>query len=519
MLLDSGLLIVRGIHVKLLALLLVAAGLGLCWFKVTRLGLPLVPTEKADVWTVEARIQFKAQKDSAVKVRFFIPRQPAGFTVVDENFVSGNYGLTTEDDGVHRSAEWAVRKVNGYQVLYYRIHLSRDPSVQPIPAESITEPEVNHPDFPDALQSAAKGLMNEVLKKSADGKSFVREMLARLNAPSADPNSMLLRQGIENPQDWVSRVIDLLATANIPSRNAYLLALKDGVSHGSLIPWLEIFDGKRWVAVDPNTGDPGIIEGSVLWHVGSAPVLTVDGGRNVKVEYSVTERVQDRTLVAEQRARQMGSRIMEYSLFSLPVSVQNVYRVLLMVPVGAFLIVILRNVIGLKTFGTFMPILIALAFRETELLWGMILFCLLIALGLLIRFYLEYLKLLLVPRLASVLIIVIILMAMISVFSHKLGFDRGLSVALFPMVIMAMTIERMSLAWEELGAGEALIQGFGSLMVAALGYLCMSSRYLEHLIFVFPELLLVVLAMTLLLGRYTGYRLTELWRFRAALWS
>jgi len=132
--LDSGLLVVRGIHVKILALLLVAAGLGLCWFKVTRLGLPLVPTEKADVWTVEARIQFKAQKDSAVKVRFFIPRQPAGFTVVDENFVSGNYGLTTEDDGTHRSAEWAVRKVNGYQVLYYRIHLSRDPSVQPIPA-------------------------------------------------------------------------------------------------------------------------------------------------------------------------------------------------------------------------------------------------------------------------------------------------------------------------------------------------------------------------------------------------
>jgi hypothetical protein len=85
------------------------------------------------------------------------------------------------------------------------------------------------------------------------------------------------------------------------------------------------------------------------------------------------------------------------------------------------------------------------------------------------------------------------------------------------MVILAMTIERMSLIWEELGATEALIQGIGSLAVAALGYLCMSSRYLEHLVFVFPELLLLILALTLLLGRYTGYRLTELWRFRSAL--
>jgi len=136
---------------------------------------------------------------------------------------------------------------------------------------------------------------------------------------------------------------------------------------------------------------------------------------------------------------------------------------------------------------------------------------------LLIRFYLEYLKLLLVPRLASVLIIVIILMAIISIFSHKLGFDRGLSVALFPMVILAMTIERMSLVWEELGAAEAMAQGVGSLIVAAFSFICMSNPYLEHLIFVFPELLLLILAFTLLLGRYTGYRLTELWRFRAAL--
>jgi hypothetical protein len=85
------------------------------------------------------------------------------------------------------------------------------------------------------------------------------------------------------------------------------------------------------------------------------------------------------------------------------------------------------------------------------------------------------------------------------------------------MVILAMTIERMSLVWEELGPMEALQQGFGSLLVAVLGYLTMSSKFLGHLVFVFPELLLVVLAATLLLGRYTGYRLTELWRFRAAL--
>lgn len=506
----------RNLHVKILAAVLVSLGLALCWFKVTRLGLPLLPTEKAEVWTVEARIEFKARRDTPIKVNFFVPRLPAGYTVVDENFVSSSYGLTTEDDGLNRFVQWAVRRTKGYQVLYYRIHLAQDPTAT-VPPLAAVPFEVRSPAFPELLRSAAAGLMNEVRSKSADSATFARELLLRLNAPMPDANVTLIRQDVQTPEEWVERIVDLLAGVNISARMTHILVLKDGISHGALTPWLEVLDGSQWLAFNPQTGEAGIPKGAIVWYRGNAPVLEIAGGKNGKVEYSVTERTQDRTLVAEQRARQMGSRLMEYSLFSLPVAVQNVYRVLLMVPIGAFLIVFLRNVVGIRTFGTFMPILIALAFRETELLWGLLLFCFLVALGLLLRFYLEYLKLLLVPRLAAVLIIVIILMALVSLFSHKLGFDRGLSVALFPMVILAMTIERMSLVWEEMGPAEALKEGFGSLLVAALGYLSMSSRFLGHLVFVFPELLLVVLAMTLLLGRYTGYRLTEIWRFRAAL--
>jgi hypothetical protein len=83
------------------------------------------------------------------------------------------------------------------------------------------------------------------------------------------------------------------------------------------------------------------------------------------------------------------------------------------------------------------------------------------------------------------------------------------------MVIMTMTIERMSIVWEERGPAEAIQQGLGSLVVAALAYLAMAAAYTEHLMFVFPELLLVLLAGSLLLGKYTGYRLVELGRFKA----
>jgi hypothetical protein len=78
-----------------------------------------------------------------------------------------------------------------------------------------------------------------------------------------------------------------------------------------------------------------------------------------------------------------------------------------------------------------------------------------------------------------------------------------------------MAIERLSIVWEERGGSEAVQEGLGSLFVAAVSYLVMSLDVVEHLVFIFPELLLVLLAATLLLGRYRGFRLFELMRFRA----
>jgi hypothetical protein len=81
-----------------------------------------------------------------------------------------------------------------------------------------------------------------------------------------------------------------------------------------------------------------------------------------------------------------------------------------------------------------------------------------------------------------------------------------------------MTIERMSVVWEERGAVDAIRAGLGSLAIAVAAFFFMGLAWLEHIVFTFPELLFVVLALVVLAGRYTGYRLTELQRFRA-LWS
>ena len=82
------------------------------------------------------------------------------------------------------------------------------------------------------------------------------------------------------------------------------------------------------------------------------------------------------------------------------------------------------------------------------------------------------------------------------------------------MIILSWTVERMSILWEEEGWREVAIQGSGSLLTAVAAYLAMTSLWVRHLSFNFIGLQFVVLALIMMLGSYTGYRLLELRRFK-----
>jgi hypothetical protein len=252
----------------------------------------------------------------------------------------------------------------------------------------------------------------------------------------------------------------------------------------------------------------------MIWWRGDEHLAAVSGAQLQDVQISIKQSYESALELAFERVELKNSRIGKISILQLPVQTQSVYEVLLLVPFGILVIVFLRNFIGFSSFGTFAPVLIALAFRETELLKGILLFILIVSLGLVFRFYLERLRLLLVPRLAAVVTIVVLLMTTISIISNQMGAETGLSISLFPMVIIAMVIERMSIVWEERGALTAIREGFGSLMMAALAFLVMSLDVLAYWVTVFPEVNLIVLGIIVASGRYTGFRMTELVRFR-----
>jgi hypothetical protein len=499
-------------HIYILAACLVIAGGSLFLYKLRTLGFPLDSDQQTEVWTVEAHVAFQRSTSGAVKARLRIPKNPPGYRIVNENFVSRGYGLTVDEHSDGREALWAVRRVAGKQSLYYRLSVYADPERRGDLPKAVF-PKI--PQLDEPYYSAMVDLATQVREQSADVRTFASSLLHKLNDPTPEENISLLRSQARTSLERAALAVTLLASARIPAEVLQCVELGEDRRLAEVKPMLAVHNGDQWIYFNPHTGEMGLPPNFLPWAWGSKPLVDVIGGRGDAVEFSVARSLHPSMELAQDRAVSMGSRVPEFSLLSLPLSTQSVYGVIVLIPLGALLVVILRNFVGIRTVGTFMPVLIAISFRETQLLGGLAFFTLIIVAGLLIRAYMEHLRLLLVPRLASVLTVVVILMALVSIISHRMGVETGLSIALFPMVILTMMIERMSVTWEELGARDAITEGVGTMMTAVLIYMVMGIGVVRHLFFVFPELMLLILAATLLAGRYTGFRLTEYRRFKA----
>ncbi|WP_017071852.1 7TM domain-containing protein, partial [Vibrio crassostreae] len=274
----------------------------------------------------------------------------------------------------------------------------------------------------------------------------------------------------------------------------------------------QIWDNDQWILFSPESSEQQVQPNLLIWDESNVSLLDVVGGQNSKVHFSMI--AQEVSPTEATNSKVSADQLLNLSIHSLPLEEQAMFKTIMLIPIGALIVVFLRVIIGLKTSGTFMPVLIAVAFVQTQLVTGIVGFLLIVGTGLIIRSYLSKLNLLLVARISAVIITVIMIISVFTVVAFKVGLTEGLSITFFPMIILSWTIERMSILWEEEGAKEVMLQGGGSLFTAVLVYLGMTNPFIQHLTFNFIGLQLVILATILLLGNYTGYRLTELRRFK-----
>ena len=487
-------------------------------------------------YQVDVNMQVDGHGDD-IELATYLPKSDTRQSILEEQNASGLFSLSLQSDAGNRIAHWQAEAVRGTQVVRYTYSVLAHRVEYLIPTE-LTIP-ANADAYPQQLQNFLKA--SEGIQ--VDDPMIANTLDELFTTPPSDLYTTVytlhryLQDQFENRDfsgftDALTALklkeascngkgrlfVALLRKLNIPARLVGGLIMQQGSKRTSH-QWIEAYINGHWVPFD-----------TINDHFASLPAnyLTLYYGdqflyrHTTNVNFQYTFKINKR-LVPKQSLKEKedaGFNILDfYTLFEQIGISQNLLKILIMIPVGAFVVVVFRNVIGLETFGTFLPALIAAASRETGLLWGLIGFGLIILITSFVRKVLDWVHMLHSPKMAVLLTTVVILLLSFTVLGVNFGLLDLAHISLFPIAILAITAERFAILETEQGWRKALSISAMTAIVIAACYMVMDSLFLQSMFLAFPELLLLVIALNLWLGKWIGMRLSEFIRFRRLIFS
>jgi hypothetical protein len=187
----------------------------------------------------------------------------------------------------------------------------------------------------------------------------------------------------------------------------------------------------------------------------------------------------------------------------------------LILPIIVTVIAFFRQVIGIKAFGIYTPAIITFAFLATsQLRYGITIFLTVIIVGTLTRHILKQIRLLYLPRVAIMITIVgfsILLLLIIGGTNNRTGLA---SVSIFPILIMITLVEKFVAVQIEKGGRTAVVLALETLFISVAGYYVASWPFLIKTILLYPWISLLTIPINIFLGKWTGLRISEYFRFR-----
>jgi hypothetical protein len=476
-------------------------------------------------WQLTYTINFQAKKAGA-KLHAAFPGDTAHGRVFHHEMPVGDIELegTRKPKSQNREIGLSTTRVGPYSVkAQFQIHLSpramwRDNSqwaglTAEVRADYLKSEKLVQADDPlvietlDNLRDTASGGRPQLLERLFD--YCVTEISPGSREAPADAVSAL-KQRTASTIGRARAMVALCRAAKLPARLVTGFQIKQGPDIRPHV-WVEVAQNGRWEPYDPESAFSRELPHNFLpvRYDGAAIVRSADM-TDVRSAFSVVRTPPPPTLF-----RSDVPRLSDFlDLSRLPLELKNAFALILLMPLGALVTAIFRTVIGIRTFGTFTPTLLALAFVYNDWRAGLLIFAVVLAIGLTSRSMLETLKLLLVPRLSVILTLVVLSMVFtISLLDHY-GLTSSQQAVLLPMVILTSTIERLFLTTEEDSAAFAAQLFIGTAIVAVCCYMILRWERVGNFFLEYPEGHFLTIALLVMLGRYTGYRLTELWRFR-----
>ena len=468
--------------------------------------------------------------DRDVDVTTFLPAADERQDIVRENILSGQLQFDDQTDPSGRRGMWSGDQ--GRDIRYHALITSKelvydlDPELQ-VPQflpeqynQYLIEEEgiqVGHPEI--------RGLWS--LIQPDDSRQLVPVLTAIYNytyqdiegAPFKGFTDALtaLRLGRASCNGKGRLFVALARTNGIPARLVGGVILNQG-SKKTSHQWLEVLIEGRWVPFDPTNGHfAPLPENYLRLYTGDHALFRHT--RNINFDYLFTIKPvsQSPALFEFDENEPTLHRFNAAQLMRLTGLPEEMIGVFLMFPLAALVSIFLRSVVGIQTFGIFMPMLIAAACVNTGLWLGLATFSGIVAFAVLMLAYFNSFNILKIPRLAAVITICTVLFIGVLLWlGGRSSLQFGI-LALFPVVIISFLAERIHNMLDDEDWKGLATAGVGTVVTIIACYIVFSSVLLKGLFALMPELLLLVLGVQLAIGQWSGMRLQEFVRFRSIL--
>lgn len=484
------------------------------------------------LWRITYDLQFAPENvdaDEEETLRIYIPAASSDITILDEHEPILDPSLRVWFN------QWAVTKNRSLSVnaahadtynikMKFDLRLRRNKSwgayneferLSNVSADRYLRSDRD--EFPTHINSVRRVLQEMPAESQSDAErlQWLFDYCSKVIRPLDEPfeNEIVLdalTQKQASPLVRAKTFVTLCRAARIPARLVTGFELRQ-IEEPRPHVWTEVYRENRWVPFDPQFGYARYMPETFLpIRRGGDTLIDVGPGVVLTANYSILRLAPPDQLM---ESEQQGPADI-FDLTKLPVEMHEVVALMLLLPLGALITALFRNIIGIRTLGTFAPALLAMSFIYAAWGTGIVILVVVTVAGLVGRTFLERLHLLMVPRLSIVLTVIIMFLIFCVSLLNYMTPIQGTNAVLLPLVILTILIERFHVTSEEDGLSFAIQLVLGTVVVAAFCYLLLRWDEVGRLMLIYPEAHFFTIAAFILIGRYTGYRLTELWRFR-----
>ncbi|MEO1031325.1 MAG: 7TM domain-containing protein [Bacteroidota bacterium] len=472
---------------------------------------------------------FLRTNDEFAKVKSFLPKNSDRQRITSEqNKLEPDVVFNKKGEGNNLRGLWTVTTPNAYTKIDYSFEFQGKSKSFVLPEKFQSHSTVDQRYFKSTeyIQKdhpKIEALTNSIAEKKSSDKKVITALFDYVHQIPNEPIITLT--------DALSALEQNMASCNGKSRLlvalsrhlGYAARLKGGMilntantrqSHA----WVEIYINDQWIPFDTVNNHFAYIPANYLELYENDEFLLTHS-TDISFDYNYEIKQQINVPFIDASSKEISAMI-PFSLLRLLdqgiLSAKSLI-LLLLLPLGGFIVALLRNVVGLKTFGVFLPVLIAFSLLKTGFILGISIFLFLIFFIGLISQPFSKLGLLHTPKLVislTLMVVIIITGSYVGVITNNIWLG---SLSFFPIIILTISAERFSTFILEDGFGKATNMLFQTLIAVSVCYLLLSSNILASALIIFPEILLIIVVLSMFLGRYVGLRWSELIRFNPIL--